>query len=91
VRVRLHFDAPFERYKSEDPSKNFYRFRAQLKLSDGRTFLSEPFNNETGGLRVMAFTHDSTEDGCWAKEPHKLRKLEVNACRGKDCGLEPFK
>jgi len=88
LRVRLYVDAPFERYRDEDDAKNHYRFQALLKLAGGRSITSPPFNNDAAGLRVFAFTHDSTGEGCWAKEPRKLRKLDVNACRGQGCRVD---
>jgi hypothetical protein len=91
LRVRLYVDAPFERYRDPDEAKNHYRFRALLKLAGGRSITSPPFANDAAGLRVFAFTHDSSAEGCWVKEPRKLRKLDVNACRGQGCGLEAFK
>lgn len=90
VRVRLYVDAPFERYRDDDAAKNYYRFRAELKLAGGRRFTSPVFGNDTPGLRVLAFTHDTSAAGCWAKEPRKLRKLDVNACRGASCRVEEF-
>jgi hypothetical protein len=87
----LYVDAPFERYRDQDEAKNHYRFQAQLKLAGGRSITSPAFSNDEPGLRVFAFTHDSTGEGCWAREPRKLRKLDVNACRGQGCGLEAFK
>lgn len=88
LRVRLFVDAPFERYRDEDEARNSYRFQAKLKLAGGRTITSPTFANDAAGLRVFAFTQDSTGEGCWAKEPRKLRKLDVNACRGQGCRVE---
>jgi hypothetical protein len=88
LRVRLYVDAPFERYRDEDQVKNHYRFQAKLKLAGGRSLTSPNFGNDAPGLRVFAFSHDSTGEGCWAKEPRKLRKLDVNACRGQGCRVE---
>jgi hypothetical protein len=91
LRVRLYVDAPFERYRDADEAKNHYRFRALLKLAGGHSISSPEFSNDAPGLRVFAFTHDSNDAGCWAKEPRKLRKLDVNACRGKGCSVDAFK
>lgn len=90
VRVRLHFDAPEVSYQEPAPERNHYRFTAQVTLSEGQTFRSEPFSNAEAGARVFAFSHDSSGQGCWAEREHRLRKVDVHACRGKGCVPEPF-
>jgi hypothetical protein len=90
VRVRLYFDAPASRYGEPLPERNHYRFSAQVSLSDARTIVSEPFDNTQLGARVMAFSHDTTSQGCWAESEHTLRKVDVHACRGVGCVPEPF-
>lgn len=90
VRVRLYFDAPHAGYREPAAARNHYRFRAELKLSGGKTVVSEVFDNTEGGLRVFAFSHDTRSDGCWAREEHKLRKVNVQACRGQRCVPKDF-
>jgi hypothetical protein len=90
VRVRLYFDAPHAAYRDAAPPRNRYRFRAEVKLSDGKRFVSEVFDNTEAGPRVFAFSHDTGDQGCWAETEHKLRKLDVHACRGELCTPEVF-
>lgn len=90
VRVRLYFDAPQASYRESAAGRNHYRFRAELKLSGGKRVVSEVFHNTEAGPRVFAFSHDSGADGCWAEEEHKLRKVDVHACRGERCTPENF-
>jgi hypothetical protein len=90
IRVRLYFDAPHAGYRDADAERNRYRFRAELKLSGGKRFVSEVFDNSEGGPRVFAFSHDTQGQGCWAEGEPKLRKLDVHACRGERCTPEVF-
>ena len=90
VRVRLYFDAPYASYRDAAAERNRYRFRAEVKLSDGKRFVSEVFDNSEAGLRVFEFSHDTQGAGCWAESEHKLRKLDVHACRGERCAPEVF-
>ena len=90
VRARLYFDAPADGYRESAPERNHYRFLAEVKLSGGHTFVSEPFDNREPGARVFAFSHDTAGEGCWAKEERKLRKVDVHACRGALCVPQRF-
>ena len=90
VRVRLYFDAPASSYQEAAPERNHYRFRAEVKLSGGQRIVSDIFDNAEAGLRVFAFSHDTTSEGCWADTEHKLRKVDVHACRGRRCTPEAF-
>ena len=90
VRVRLHFDAPASGYQEPDAVRNHYRFIAEVKLSGGNHFQSEVFSNTEPGARVIAFSHDTAPEGCWAKQELKLRKVDVHACRGSKCVPVPF-
>lgn len=90
ARVRLYFDAPHAAYADAAEARNHYRFRAEIKLSGGKSFVSEVFRNSEPGPRVFEFSHDTAADGCWADSEHKLRKLDVHACRGARCTPEVF-
>jgi hypothetical protein len=90
VRVRLYFDAPHASYRDAAAERNHYRFRAEVKFAGGKSFVSEVFDNQEGGPRVFAFSHDTEAQGCWAENEHKLRKLDVHACRGARCTPEVF-
>lgn len=91
VRVRLHFDAPQDRYRDPAASSNHYRFLAQLKMSGGDRFLSEVLSNRQAGPRVFSFTYDSQFDGCWAEQERRIRKVNIHSCRGKGCTPRGFK
>jgi len=91
LKVRLSFQAPAEGYKAESPGRNHYRFIGRLKLDGGRTVLTHYFYNDTPGARVYNDVRDTSAEGCWAKERHKLQGIDVEGCRGKGCRPEPFK
>jgi hypothetical protein len=90
VRVRLYFDAPLAGYRDPDPARNHYRFRAVVKLSEGKNITSDVFDNAESGMRVFAFSADTQADGCWAESEHKLRKVDVHGCRGERCTPQAF-
>jgi hypothetical protein len=90
VRVRLHFAAPAPAYQDPTAARNHYRFIAEVKLSGGNHFQSEVFSNAEAGARVIAFSHDSALEGCWAQQELKLRKVDVHACRGAKCVPQKF-
>jgi hypothetical protein len=90
VRVRLHFDAPPSGYSESAPERNHYRFSAKVSLSEEQSFVSGPIANGEAGARVIAFSYDTTDQGCWAEREHTLRKVDVHACRGVGCVPEAF-
>ena len=90
VRLRLHFEAPPEKYAEPAAERNHFRFRALVLLSDGASIESEIFDNAVPGARAYAFSRDTASEGCWAERSHTLRKLDVHACRGLRCVPEAF-
>ena len=90
LRFRVYFDAPEKAYKDRNVVRNWYRFVAQAKLKKGQTVTSKLFFNRSPGRRVYAFSEDTTGAGCWAKEKNGLINVDVNACRGERCVVEPF-
>jgi hypothetical protein len=91
LKVRLFFQAPVERYKSEWPQQNYYRFKARLKFAGAEPALTRIFHNTAPGARVYDATLDTTEQGCWAKTAHELRGVDIESCRARGCTPEPFK
>lgn len=90
VKVRLFFRAPEQAYKSESPARNHYRFKGRLKLDGGKVVLTRVFYNDRAGARVYDYSHDTSGEGCWAKDKHKLAGIDVEGCRGKGCTPQPF-
>lgn len=90
VRARLYFDAPHAAYREPAEARNHYRFRAEIKFSGGKRFVSDVFRNAEAGPRVFELSHDTDPEGCWAENERKLRKLDVHACRGQRCTPEVF-
>ncbi len=90
AEFKIYFDAPTQMYSDDAPVRNHHRFRARVKMSDGRTVLTNNFYNDTAGKRMYVYRVDSTNDGCWAKKPHRLRKVDVNGCRNRRCPIQPF-
>jgi hypothetical protein len=91
LKVRLVFNAPEAGYKSESPARNFYRFKARLKLDEGRSVETRVFSNSAPGARAYTYVASTAADGCWAKAERKLRAIDVEGCRGAGCTPEPFK
>jgi hypothetical protein len=90
-KVRLFFDAPEEAYKNEDPSRNYYRFHARIKLDTDHVIMTRFFHNDAPGARVYDYEEDTTSAGCWAKTESHARGVDVEGCRGRGCTPEPFK
>jgi len=90
VAVRLHLQAPEKAYASKFPDDNHYAFVARVKFSGGKTLMSPTLTNSAAGRRVLSFRSKTDAKGCWAGEPHKLRKVDVHACKGKGCTPRPF-
>lgn len=91
VQVRLKFDAPAQGYQHEAAARNIYRFHARINLDKGHSFETPVFQNSVPGERSYAYTKDTTSEGCWAKDEHALRGVDVEGCRGGGCKPEPFK
>jgi hypothetical protein len=90
LTMRVLFTAPEAGYKHELPEKNVYRFRARLKLEDGRNVVTRIFSNSSPGTRGYTHVLDTTADACWAKLEHKIRGVDIEGCRGSGCTPEPF-
>lgn len=87
LRYRLDFSAPPEAYAK---TKHPHRFRARLKLEDGRFVTSPVFDNRTPGDRAYTQTYDTSAEGCWASREHKLFGVDVEGCRGQGCTPDAF-
>lgn len=91
VTAKLHFEAPGQGYASGQRERDYHRFKGRIRLTEGRALVSPVFGNPKAGRRVYTFTQDTSAEGCWAKEQHKLQGVDVEACRGRRCEPEPFK
>jgi len=87
---RLLFSAPAEGYSSRAENRNYYLFRARIKLQSGKRVTVPVFGNAGPGERVYERSYDTTSEGCWAKEPQKLLGVDVEACRGRGCTPDPL-
>ncbi|GMV17052.1 MAG: hypothetical protein HS104_20155 [Polyangiaceae bacterium] len=85
LEVKLWFTAPESGYKDRSPRRNSYLFRARVKLDDGRQVTSELFRTSKPGRKLQTWTHDTSAEGCWAKQKPALRSVVVNGCRGRRC------
>ena len=91
VTAHLHFGAPKDGYDSGTRERNYHRFKAGIRLTNDQAIVSPLFGNPKPGRRMYTFTYDTTSEGCWAKEQHKLKGVDIEACRGRRCEPEPFK
>ncbi len=91
VRAQLSFEAPEAAYKHEAAARNVYRFHARIKLDKGHVFDTPVFQNSVPGTRQYGYTKDTTSEGCWAKDEHQLRAVDVEGCRGGGCKPDAFK
>jgi hypothetical protein len=91
LTVRALFVAPDAAYHNEFPAKNFYRFHVRLKLDGERNVVTRVFSNSAPGTRGYSYVLDTTADGCWAKQEHKIQGVDIEGCRGVGCAPDPFK
>ncbi|NLE87629.1 MAG: hypothetical protein GX607_14670 [Myxococcales bacterium] len=91
VHAKLHFAAPASGYDSGARERNYHRFKARIRLTNDQAIVSPIFGNPRPGRRMYTFSYDTSAEGCWAKEEHKLKGVDIEACRGRRCEPEPFK
>ena len=91
LNYRIFFNAPADAYAAAAKTRNVYLFRSRIDFADGKSAVVPIFGNRGAGERVYDNHFDSTADGCWAKDKHKLSALKVEACRGDGCTVENFK
>lgn len=91
AEVAVYFQAPAGGYNHAEKGRNFYQFRAKVELSEQRVVLSPTFSNDQPGQRRFRFTHDTSSEGCWAKQAPKIFHLDVEGCRNRNCKVEPFR
>jgi hypothetical protein len=91
LKMRVLFTAPEAGYKNEFSAKNSYRFHARLKLDDERNVVTRIFSNSAPGTRGYDYVFDTSADGCWASQEHKIRGVDIEGCRGTGCTPDPFK
>ena len=84
VKVALYFSAPQAAYADKKEIRNHYRFRARVDFTD-RSFKTGVFGNDQSGRRRIRYVHDTSGEGCWAKQTQKLRGVHVDGCRNKNC------
>jgi hypothetical protein len=87
-RYRLYFTAPAEKYPAAKPQT--YRFHNRIKLLSGKSVISPIWYNTASGDRMYKGSHDTSAEGCWAKEEQKPIGVSVEGCRGKNCAPDPF-
>jgi hypothetical protein len=87
---KLFFSAPADGYSSRAGNRNYYLFRARIKLQSGKTITVPIFGNAGPGERVYERSYDTSGEGCWAKEPQKLMGVDVEACRSRGCTPDPL-
>jgi hypothetical protein len=84
LHVGLYFNAPESAFREKKPVRNHYRFRARIDFAD-HSFKTGTFGNDRSGRRRFRYVHDSAGEGCWAKQPQKLRRVHVDGCRNRGC------
>jgi hypothetical protein len=90
LKVQVRFDAPANGYESESAARSFYRFHVRTKLEGGRALVTRAFSNSAPGARTYTYVHDTSADGCWAKQPQKIIGIDVEGCRGAGCTPKAF-
>jgi hypothetical protein len=91
LNVRLVFDAPEAQYTSPEPRRNYYQFRARLRMKDNIEVVSPLFFNRTAGRRMYTFSRDTSNGGCWAETELRPHAVDVEGCRGKGCTVAEFR
>lgn len=90
LRYELRFTAPEARYQGADPRTPRFRFVGRIRLKSGERVRSAVFPNAAPGERRYKGSFDTTQAGCWAKDPQKVVGLDVRGCRGHGCVPEEF-
>jgi hypothetical protein len=90
LNFKLTFYAPSTGYQAPEKGRNYYRFKARVELSEGKTVFSPQFANDAPGNRAFRWSTDTTGEGCWAQKPHKLYNVDVEGCRNRNCRVRPF-
>lgn len=85
LTLKLEFSAPESGYQDRAKNRNRYHFKARVKLDDGRRVDSVEFKTSTPGRKRWTWVHDTSSEGCWAKQKPALRQVVVNGCRGRGC------
>jgi hypothetical protein len=91
LAVRVFFTAPEAGYQNESPPRNVYRFHVRTKLAGDRAAVTRVFNNKVAGARAYSYVQDTSAEGCWAKDEHKIQGIDVEGCRGAGCTPDAFK
>jgi|RhiMethySRZTD1v2_1073278.scaffolds.fasta_scaffold18961_3 hypothetical protein len=89
LTVVLRFDAPESAYDAKEAARNYYRFRARLDFPD-YDVETVIFSNDRPGRRNIRYVHDTSGQGCWAKQSPKLGGVRVEGCRRKNCKVPEF-
>jgi hypothetical protein len=90
VSVKIKFVAPPDKYHHGKSSLNYYRFRARVRLAEGKQILSKVFGNGAPGTRQYEFSYDTGPEGCWGKQPHKILNVDVEGCNARGCRVKAF-
>lgn len=91
VNYSIWFNAPYGGYEDPAKGRNYYRFKVRVTLSEGKTSFSPEFANRAPGKRVYKWSHDTTGEGCWGEQLHKVFNVDIEGCRNRNCQIEPFK
>jgi hypothetical protein len=91
LAVRVFFTAPEAGYQNESPARNVYRFHVRTKLAGDHAAVTRVFNNKVAGARAYSYVQDTSAEGCWAKDEHKIQGIDVEGCRGIGCTPDAFK
>jgi hypothetical protein len=90
LAATLWFDAPRDGYASRSKVRNYHRFRARITFGNGKVVTSDVFGNRAPGRRIYTVRHDSSGDGCWAKQKAEVRNVDIEGCRARGCKVEEF-
>jgi len=85
LELALEFSAPESGYRDRSANRNRYYFEARVKFDGDHHADSVKFKTSKPGRKRWTWTHDTSADGCWAKQKPALRQVIVDGCRGKGC------
>lgn len=89
LHFTVYFNAPYYKYQS-DYHMNYYRFQAKVTLGTGAWIRTPVFYNSAPGRREYTYTHNTSDQGCWAVRYSRVSYLVVHGCQGRSCYVRPI-
>jgi hypothetical protein len=90
LNLKVWFDAPLKEYQSGAKNRNYHKFRTRVLFQNGKIVISPIYGNRAPGPRVYTFRHDTSGEGCWAKQKVNIKDIDIEGCRARNCKVKDF-